>query len=90
MQLARDLQSDFYPHFQEFFSILVSVCNVQDADLIQVCVCVCVWGGGGGGEGGRCVWRKVCVWGGGNFCKVKYYNVYAVQVLYTKLSHPLL
>ena len=59
VQLARDLQSDFYPHFQEFFSILVSVCNVQDADLIQVCVCV---GGGGrwGGEGGGvCV--CVCV-----------------------------
>ena len=63
MQLARDLQSDFYPHFQELFSILVSVCNVQDADLIQVCVCVCVGGGGGGRGGEVCVEEGVCVGG---------------------------
>ena len=48
-------------------------------------------GGGRGGGGEVCVEEGVCVGGGGgNFCKVKYYNVYAVQVLYTKFSHPLL
>lgn len=36
VQLARDLQSDFYPHFKEFFSIITSLLRIQDASLIEV------------------------------------------------------
>ncbi|XP_065909347.1 small subunit processome component 20 homolog isoform X2 [Dysidea avara] len=35
VQLARDLQSDFYPHFKEFFTIITSLLRIQDASLIE-------------------------------------------------------
>ncbi|XP_064596875.1 small subunit processome component 20 homolog [Liolophura sinensis] len=37
VQLARDLQSDFYKHFKDFFSILVGLLNghPQDSDLLE-------------------------------------------------------
>ncbi|XP_071791922.1 small subunit processome component 20 homolog isoform X2 [Asterias amurensis] len=35
VQLARDLQTDFYPHFEEFFSIIVSLLNTQDTELLE-------------------------------------------------------
>lgn len=38
VQMARDLQLEFYPYFKEMFPILVGMCDCQDADLIQVCV----------------------------------------------------
>ena len=37
VQFARDIQSEFYPYFEEMFPILVGMCDCQDADLIQVC-----------------------------------------------------
>ncbi|XP_071486938.1 small subunit processome component 20 homolog [Diadema antillarum] len=42
VQLARDLQMDFYPHFPEFFDIVVSLLDTQDAELIEgafQCLC---------------------------------------------------
>ena len=36
VQLARDIQSDFYPHFTSVFPVLVSVCLCHDPQLIQV------------------------------------------------------
>ncbi|XP_078582715.1 small subunit processome component 20 homolog isoform X3 [Branchiostoma floridae x Branchiostoma japonicum] len=35
VQLARDLQADFYPHFGEFFRLLVPLLNTQDTELIE-------------------------------------------------------
>ncbi|XP_066264949.1 small subunit processome component 20 homolog [Branchiostoma lanceolatum] len=35
VQLARDLQTDFYPHFGEFFLLLVPLLNTQDTDVIE-------------------------------------------------------
>lgn len=35
VQLARDLQSDFYPEFRTFFPILVALCCAHNAELIQ-------------------------------------------------------
>ncbi|XP_062913663.1 small subunit processome component 20 homolog [Mobula hypostoma] len=34
-QLARDLQTDFYPHFREFFVIITSLLNTQDTELLE-------------------------------------------------------
>lgn len=36
VQLARDLQADFYPYFKDFFPILVSISNCQNAEMIEV------------------------------------------------------
>lgn len=36
VQLARDLQIDFYPFFKDFFPLLVSLCITQDASIIEV------------------------------------------------------
>ncbi|XP_072046442.1 small subunit processome component 20 homolog [Amphiura filiformis] len=35
VQLARDLQTDFYPHFRAFFDIIVSLLNTQDTEVIE-------------------------------------------------------
>ncbi|XP_048404834.1 small subunit processome component 20 homolog [Stegostoma tigrinum] len=35
VQLARDLQGDFYPHFSEFFVIITSLLNTQDTELLE-------------------------------------------------------
>ncbi|XP_043565729.1 small subunit processome component 20 homolog isoform X2 [Chiloscyllium plagiosum] len=35
VQLARDLQGDFYPHFREFFIIITSLLNTQDTELLE-------------------------------------------------------
>jgi U3 small nucleolar RNA-associated protein 20 len=35
VQLARDIQGDFYPHFTAVFPVLVSVCLCHDPQLIQ-------------------------------------------------------
>ncbi|XP_059834550.1 small subunit processome component 20 homolog [Hypanus sabinus] len=35
VQLARDLQTDFYPHFREFFVIITSLLNTQDTELLE-------------------------------------------------------
>jgi len=37
VQLARDLQTDFYKHFREFFDILVQLLNdhPQDTELLE-------------------------------------------------------
>nr|XP_054775145.1 small subunit processome component 20 homolog [Lytechinus pictus] len=42
VQLARDLQTDFYPHFKDFFEIVVSLLDTQDTELIEgafQCLC---------------------------------------------------
>ena len=36
VQLARDLQTEFYPYFKDFFPLLVSLCNAQDVSIIEV------------------------------------------------------
>ena len=36
MQLARDLQNDFYPHFKEFFFVITLLLKIHDATLIEV------------------------------------------------------
>ena len=36
VQLAKDLQIDFYPFFKDFFPLLVSLCITQDASIIEV------------------------------------------------------
>ncbi len=36
VQLARDLQGEFYPYFKDFFPILVTMTNTQDTNIIQV------------------------------------------------------
>ncbi|KAM6214358.1 small subunit processome component 20 homolog [Rhynchocyon petersi] len=35
VQLARDLQMDFYPHFQEFFLTITSILETQDTELLE-------------------------------------------------------
>ncbi|XP_078077201.1 small subunit processome component 20 homolog [Mustelus asterias] len=35
VQLARDLQTDFYPHFRDFFIIITSLLNTQDTELLE-------------------------------------------------------
>ncbi|KAM4748821.1 small subunit processome component 20 homolog [Rhinophrynus dorsalis] len=35
VQLARDLQTDFYPHFQEFFLTISSLLDTKDTELIE-------------------------------------------------------
>ncbi|CAH2277583.1 small subunit processome component 20 homolog [Pelobates cultripes] len=35
VQLARDLQTDFYPHFQDFFLVISSLLNTKDTELIE-------------------------------------------------------
>ncbi|XP_067855315.1 small subunit processome component 20 homolog [Heptranchias perlo] len=35
VQLARDLQTDFYPHFRDFFVIITSLLNTQDTELLE-------------------------------------------------------
>ncbi|XP_050963565.1 small subunit processome component 20 homolog [Labeo rohita] len=35
VQLARDLQMDFYPHFSDFFSIITSILETQDTEVLE-------------------------------------------------------
>ncbi|XP_036373482.1 small subunit processome component 20 homolog [Megalops cyprinoides] len=35
VQLARDLQADFYPHFLDFFLIITSMLETQDTELLE-------------------------------------------------------
>ncbi|XP_078273235.1 small subunit processome component 20 homolog isoform X2 [Rhinoraja longicauda] len=35
VQLARDLQADFYPHFRDFFVIITSLLNTQDTEVLE-------------------------------------------------------
>ncbi|XP_006141449.2 small subunit processome component 20 homolog isoform X2 [Tupaia chinensis] len=35
VQLARDLQMDFYPHFQDFFLAITSILETQDTELLE-------------------------------------------------------
>ncbi|XP_051784418.1 small subunit processome component 20 homolog isoform X1 [Erpetoichthys calabaricus] len=35
VQLARDLQTDFYPHFKDFFLIITSLLDTQDTELLE-------------------------------------------------------
>uniref|UniRef100_A0A8C5L0M4 UTP20 small subunit processome component n=1 Tax=Jaculus jaculus TaxID=51337 RepID=A0A8C5L0M4_JACJA len=35
VQLARDLQTDFYPHFQDFFVTITSILETQDTELLE-------------------------------------------------------
>ncbi|XP_040840145.1 small subunit processome component 20 homolog isoform X1 [Ochotona curzoniae] len=35
VQLARDLQTDFYPHFGDFFLTITSILETQDTDLLE-------------------------------------------------------
>ncbi|KAJ8261988.1 hypothetical protein GJAV_G00160830 [Gymnothorax javanicus] len=35
VQLARDLQADFYPHFRDFFLIITSMLETQDTELLE-------------------------------------------------------
>ncbi|KAG8540110.1 hypothetical protein GDO81_019819, partial [Engystomops pustulosus] len=35
VQLSRDLQTDFYPHFQDFFIAISSLLNTQDTQLLE-------------------------------------------------------
>uniref|UniRef100_G1MDE1 UTP20 small subunit processome component n=1 Tax=Ailuropoda melanoleuca TaxID=9646 RepID=G1MDE1_AILME len=35
VQLARDLQTDFYPHFQDFFLTITSILETQDTELLE-------------------------------------------------------
>uniref|UniRef100_UPI00359014F6 small subunit processome component 20 homolog n=1 Tax=Myxine glutinosa TaxID=7769 RepID=UPI00359014F6 len=35
VQLARDLQKDFYPHFGRFFSIITGLLNAQDTEQLE-------------------------------------------------------
>ncbi|XP_043943711.1 small subunit processome component 20 homolog [Protopterus annectens] len=35
VQLARDLQTDFYPHFHEFLVIIISLLETQDTELLE-------------------------------------------------------
>lgn len=35
VQLARDLQTDFYPHFTDFFIIITSVLETQDTEVLE-------------------------------------------------------
>ncbi|XP_036025597.1 small subunit processome component 20 homolog isoform X1 [Onychomys torridus] len=35
VQLARDLQTDFYPHFEDFFVTVTSILETQDTELLE-------------------------------------------------------
>ncbi|XP_028810161.1 small subunit processome component 20 homolog [Denticeps clupeoides] len=35
VQLARDLQTDFYPHFPDFFVIIASILETQDTEVLE-------------------------------------------------------
>ncbi|XP_048124200.1 small subunit processome component 20 homolog [Alosa alosa] len=35
VQLARDLQTDFYPHFPEFFVIITAILETQDTEVLE-------------------------------------------------------
>lgn len=35
IQLARDLQMDFYPHFSDFFIIITSILDTQDTEVLE-------------------------------------------------------
>ncbi|KAK2893002.1 hypothetical protein Q8A67_012990 [Cirrhinus molitorella] len=35
VQLARDLQMDFYPHFPDFFMIIMSILETQDTEVLE-------------------------------------------------------
>lgn len=35
VQLARDLQTDFYPHFRDFFVTITSILETQDTELLE-------------------------------------------------------
>ncbi|XP_048012718.1 small subunit processome component 20 homolog isoform X1 [Megalobrama amblycephala] len=35
IQLARDLQMDFYPHFSDFFTIITSILDTQDTEVLE-------------------------------------------------------
>ncbi|KAJ7329958.1 hypothetical protein JRQ81_016132 [Phrynocephalus forsythii] len=35
VQLARDLQTDFYPHFQDFFLAITKLLDTQDTELLE-------------------------------------------------------
>uniref|UniRef100_A0A803XPU0 UTP20 small subunit processome component n=1 Tax=Meleagris gallopavo TaxID=9103 RepID=A0A803XPU0_MELGA len=35
VQLARDLQADFYPHFHDFFMAIVKLLDTQDTELLE-------------------------------------------------------
>ncbi|XP_053439547.1 small subunit processome component 20 homolog [Nycticebus coucang] len=35
VQLARDLQTDFYPHFRDFFLTITSILETQDTELLE-------------------------------------------------------
>uniref|UniRef100_A0A8C6R1C0 UTP20 small subunit processome component n=1 Tax=Nannospalax galili TaxID=1026970 RepID=A0A8C6R1C0_NANGA len=35
VQLARDLQTDFYPHFEDFFLTITSILETQDTELLE-------------------------------------------------------
>lgn len=35
VQFARDLQTDFYPHFPDFFIIITSLLETQDTEVLE-------------------------------------------------------
>lgn len=35
VQLARDLQADFYPHFHDFFLAITKLLDTQDTELLE-------------------------------------------------------
>lgn len=35
VQLARDLQTDFYPHFPEFFTLITGLLETKDTELLE-------------------------------------------------------
>lgn len=35
VQLARDLQTDFYPHFSDFFILITSLLDTKDTELLE-------------------------------------------------------
>ncbi|XP_069012709.1 small subunit processome component 20 homolog [Embiotoca jacksoni] len=35
VQLARDLQADFYPHFPDFFTLITSLLDTKDTELLE-------------------------------------------------------
>lgn len=35
VQLARDLQTDFYPHFHDFFLAITKLLDTQDTELLE-------------------------------------------------------
>lgn len=35
VQLARDLQTDFYPHFPDFFILITSLLDTKDTEVLE-------------------------------------------------------